>query len=169
MLGLAQRCTVSAAVRSIPQHPQYRLRDKQQTITNQNKNNDVQLKKEGGISIKRNMSIILSRNQNSTEELSFGANCQNLLKFVFFTAVQYTPLYTHHTLAHHLPLQALSHIYHSQPMPSHIVTLITTHRCLLFPCTTSLVVLLSFTLFGNTFAMPLALAPRLVLYSPINP
>jgi hypothetical protein len=41
MLGLAQLCTVSAAVRSIPQHPQFRLRDKQQTITTQKKNNDM--------------------------------------------------------------------------------------------------------------------------------
>ena len=43
MLGLAQLCTVSAAVRSIPQHPQFRLRDKQQTVATQKKNNDMWL------------------------------------------------------------------------------------------------------------------------------
>ena len=58
MLGLAQRCTVSAAVRSIRSFDC--VINNKQTITNQRKNNDTQPNREGGISIKRNMSIILS-------------------------------------------------------------------------------------------------------------
>jgi hypothetical protein len=64
--SFAQQCTARAAARSLPQRPQFRLRDKQQTITNQKKNNDPQLKRGDGITTKRNMSMILGRNENST-------------------------------------------------------------------------------------------------------
>ena len=82
-----------------------------------------------------------------------------------YSLYKWPPPHTHISLYIHLSAKA-SIIF---PTDANTVTLVTTLRYLPSPHATSLVVVPSLTLFGNTFAMPLALAPRLVLYSPINP